>query len=119
MTTKEPYRFIFRVYDTYDPADANLKLHVTSDLSTTQAFDMRGFAGGCIYNPTGSGVSQFDVYTALTADGVFLPYRNDDGQITITVAEGNAQELPPAMYGCFFVKLKANAAGDIGIGLKG
>jgi hypothetical protein len=80
-----------------------LALNLGNSAAATTGFDYRGFAGGEVYLPAGSNITQLSWYTS--PDGVTYAQKYDSGNaVTSTIAAGQSCQIPLSLFGAAFLK---------------
>jgi hypothetical protein len=97
------------------PYDARAQKVELTTLSTTTPVISFGHAiNGEVRIDAGEAMVTLTYYSCNTEDGVFYPCRDSTGTaITQTVAHTNAYQLPASLFGRKYLRITANAAGDV------
>ncbi len=86
---------------------------ITTNKDTTGEIPVSG-RGGLAIIPSGSSITTLTAYTADRSGGDRVPLNDVDGDaVVMTVAAGNAYDMPASVYGCRMLYLKGDAAGSI------
>ena len=93
---------------------------VDTTAAACQEIPFGPYAGGMLFIPAGSSVTTLTWWAAEEPGGTYLAASDEDGTaITQTVAAGKSYQLPLALYGCRALKAVSDAAGVMGVSLKG
>jgi hypothetical protein len=103
-----------------------ISVSVTTSAPTSgsvNVLDMREYAGGMVYVPSGSSITSLTFYVAPRTDGTFLTAYDDSSlssaaQVVLTVAAGKAYPMPSCLYAAGAIGFKGDAAGTIYVTLK-
>lgn len=102
------------------PEHSTLAVSLTAAAGTTPEIDWSGAAAGTIFIPTGSTITTLTYHAAPKKGGTYLPIQTAAGvAVTQTVAADKAYDMPASLVGCGAIKIVANAAGAVGISIKG
>ena len=92
---------------------------LTTSATTTPEIDIEGFALGEVYVPAASPINTLTFHLAMQEGGTYLPaYDSAGAAVTLTVAAGRAYPLPATIFGGMWMRIVANAAGDVSISVK-
>lgn len=97
------------------PHDArSQKVELTDSSTTTPVISFGHAIAGEIRIDAGEAMVTLTYFSCNTKDGTFYPCRDSSGTaITQTVAHTNAYQLPASIIGRKFIRITANAAGDV------
>jgi len=89
---------------------------LTTSETTTPVIDKRGFAGGSVQVPAGSSITTLTFYGDHDGSDTFgALYDNLGAAVTLTVAASRVTQLPDALFGVPYIKIVADAEGDVTI----
>lgn len=96
---------------------------VTASIGTCKAVDMREFAGGRVYIPSGSAVTSLTFYDAPNEDGTFVASYDDTLttplELKLTgLSASKSYPIPAKLFGAGFFKMLANDTGTVYVSLK-
>ena len=78
------------------------------------------YSSGSVYVPAGSSLTTLTWHACETKDGTYLAAEDAASTaVTQTVAASQTHPIPVALLGARFIKATGNAAGTIGVTLKG
>ncbi len=96
------------------------QLSLTELAATTAVVDVREAAGGAIAVPSGSSITRLTFHAAVQPELAVAPLCDALGQpVTLDVEAGRIYALPEACYGVGTLAVTADAAGSVGLSLKG
>lgn len=93
---------------------------LTNSIDTTETINISGMASGTVGVPTGSSVTSLTYW--VSHDGTtYIPlYAVDNSAaVTQTVAQTRAYPIRSEAFGARFLRIVANASGDVYVSLKG
>lgn len=88
-------------------------LVVDTSLANCDPVNIGIYANGRIAVPTGSSITTLTFYACDNVNGTFLQIFDSAAAISMTVSAGNTYQLPAAVMGYTFIKVKANVAGGV------
>ncbi len=92
---------------------------LTASAGTTPEIDISHHAWGCIFIPTGSGITSLTYHSAPRYGGTYLAaYDAALAAITQTVSAAKAYPVPAALFGAGAIRIVANTTGNVIVSLK-
>jgi hypothetical protein len=99
------------------PSGVQTKVVHDSVIATSEAVDLRSYAGGNV--TVSAGITTLTFYGCQEESGTYLPILDQDGvAVILTVASTNISELPSSLYSFYFIKALGDAAGTAIFALK-
>lgn len=96
---------------TSEPVAASL----TDDVATTPEIVKDAYAGGVVFVPVGSEITDLTFHGCGQRNGTFLPLYASTTAVTLTVEAGRAYVLPAGVADAPILKIEADADGDVEI----
>jgi hypothetical protein len=97
---------------------SSITIHDSLTASSTE-IDLRGWAGGMVYVPTGSSITILTWYAAKYPTDTYLPAYDGLGNAVTSIVVGPmAVPIPAALFAAGVIKALGDAAGTIGVTLK-
>ena len=92
---------------------------VASAVSNSGIIDYSGWAGGMVYVPSGSSITELTWYASLSEGETFYPVQDGFGNsVTSSVSGGMSCFIPAECYGAICLKVSGNSSGIVHVSLK-